>query len=76
MSTAVPVRFKDLEIDQAFQIELAWGRVDCIKIADNRLKALKQNRTAWVEIPIDPELNQDDCYPLRFYRPQALSDCK
>jgi hypothetical protein len=62
---AKPVRFKDLKIGQRFTINL-WCRrnTQCEKIEVNKLRTQKLNEPGFVEIRVDPELNEDDCYPV------------
>lgn len=60
------MRFKDLDVGQHFEIQIAGGSWTLAKkIEEKKMLVYRLNpKGRDVEIPIDPELNQDDVVPV------------
>lgn len=58
------VRFKDLAVGQQFRIDIGGSMALATKTTPTELMTPKLNSPGTITIQIDPELNQDDCFPI------------
>lgn len=57
-------RFKDIAVGALFRIELAGATVIAEKVATDQMRTQKLNSSGELVIKVNPELNQDDVFPI------------
>jgi hypothetical protein len=57
------VRFKDIEVGTDFLIQVGGPYGRATKVSPTQFTMPKLNSPGTVTFDVDPELNQDDCFP-------------